>query len=300
MVNNVSYNGLNFLNAPYFRPEWWFLCLKEFSFFEIPTSASTEKYALRHWEYVSPTLKKNRRIRILFDILANDDNERWILLKKVQRAFSPEQTPSPFNKNLWKELTFEDVEGKKWKTNCQVIQGVQLSDFAHEKRATVSVELITDSSEFKSYEENTYSNWRNTRFWKRLWTELWFHGQYYTNIVNYWWTIDSSMVIKMKMLEENAVPNKKINIVHTWEEEEEALQIDNIDELELEVWDTIVVDTNERKVMLLNQIWIIDITWMVTLWSQWPLFKFWENIIAIDTGATEKTVDVEIERNEIF
>ncbi len=300
MVYNVNYNGLTFLNAPYFRLEWWFLCLKEFSFFEVPTSASTEKYALRHWEYVSPTLKKNRRIRILFDIIANTEQERRILLKKVQRAFSPEQNPSPFNTNLWKELTFQDVEGKTRKTNCQVIQWVQLSDFANEKWATISVELITDSSEFKSYEEITYSNGRNTRFWKRLWTELGFHWEYYTNVINYWWTIDSSMIIKMEMLEENAVPNKKINIVHTWEWEEEAFQIDNIDDLNLQVWDTIVVDTDERKVMLVNSLWITDITWMVTLWSQWSLLKFWENIVAIDTGATEKTVDVEIERNEIF
>jgi hypothetical protein len=46
---------------------------------------------------------------MLFDIMANSEEQRWQLLKKVQRAFTPEANPSPFNKNLWKKLSFEDV-----------------------------------------------------------------------------------------------------------------------------------------------------------------------------------------------
>jgi hypothetical protein len=58
---------------------------------------------------------KNRRVRILFDIIANSEQERRTLLKKVQRAFAPESNPSPFNERLWKDLSFLDVDCIEWK-----------------------------------------------------------------------------------------------------------------------------------------------------------------------------------------
>ena len=60
LAHTVSYNGLDFVNSPLLHIPGGFLCLKEFSFFEVPTSISTEKYAMRHGEYVSPTEKKKR------------------------------------------------------------------------------------------------------------------------------------------------------------------------------------------------------------------------------------------------
>lgn len=302
MVHNVKYNGLSFLNSPFFRPQGWFLCLKEFSFFEVATSAATEKYAISHGEYVSPTLKKNRRIRFLFDIIANSEEERWLRLKKVQRAFSPEQNPSPFNPNLWKPLEFQDVNWDTWTTNCQVIKGVELSDFWNEKRVWISVELITDSSEFKNKDTQLYTGWRNTRFWKRLDQPVWFglEYEYYREVIEYWWVLDSPLHLRLKVTAENPCPNNSINIIHEWNWENEGLQIADIDELDLEIWDTIILDTEERRALLVTRTWFADITWMITLGSQRPLLKLWDNIIAVDTWATEKTMDVEIERNEVF
>lgn len=300
MVHNVNFNGLNFLNSPYFRNEEWFLCLKEFSFFEVSTTASTEKYAIRHWEYVSPTLKKNRRIKILFDIIADTEEKRRFLLKKVQRAFSPEQNPSPFNKNLWKELTFEDVNWDIRSCNCQIVKWIQLSDFANQKWVWISVELITDSSEFKSSEIQVLENWRNTRFWKRLWTTLWFNWEYYRDTITYQWVVDSPMVITLRVVADNPAPNKKINIIHEWNWEHESFQINSVDLLSLQEDDIILIDTDKRKVLLIDSEHSVDITWMVTLWSQRPLLKLWDNTIAVDTWASEKTINVDIERNEVF
>ena len=300
MVHNVEYNWLRFINNPFFRKEWWFLCIKEFSFFEVATTISTEKYALRHWEYVSPTLKKNRRIRILFDILADSEKERRVWLRKVERAFAPESNPSPFNKNLWKKLTFTDIDWAVWKCNCQVLKGVELSDFWNEKRAWISVELITDSSEFKSNDENVYTEWRNTRFWKRLDTNLWFNYEYYRDIIDYQWAIDSPMKITLEITENNPVPNKKINIIHENEWENEWFQIEDIEELNLVVWNKIVIDTDSRRVYLYQWEVETDITWNVALWSQRPLLRIWDNIIAVDTWASIKTMNVKIEWNEVF
>jgi hypothetical protein len=62
---------------------------------------------------------KNRHITLLFDILADNEADRWEWLKKVQRAFAPEQNPTPFNKYLWKSLTFLDRNLVGWTANCQ-------------------------------------------------------------------------------------------------------------------------------------------------------------------------------------
>ena len=302
MVHSIKYNGLSFLNSPYYRPQGWFLCLKEFSFFEVPTTAATEKYAISHGEYVSPTLKKNRRIRFLFDIIAESEEQRRAWLKKVQRAFSPEQNPSPFNENLWKDLEFTDVNGDTWTTQCQVIQWIQLSDFANQKWVWISVELITNSSEFKNADTQLYTGWRNTRFWKTLENPLgfWIEYQYYRDIIDYQWVIDSPLHLRLTITAENPCPNNSINIIHEWWDEWEWLQIANVDQLNLQIKDIIVLDTEERRAILVTSSWFIDITWMITLGSQRPLLKLWDNIIAVDTWASEKTMDVEVERNEVF
>lgn len=302
MVHNVEYNWLRFINNPFFRNNDWFLCLKEFSFFEVPTSASTEKYAIRHWEYVSPTLKKNRRIRMMFDIIAETEQQRWFLLKKVQRAFSPEENPSPFNENIWKKLTFTDVNEDTWECDCQVIKWIELSDFANQKWAWISVELITNSSEFKNSDTQTYDEWRNTRFGKILLEPIWFgvEYEYYRDVIDYQWVIDSPLTIRLQITASNPAPNWTINITHEWEWNYEALQIDNVDDLELWVWNMIIIDTNERRAILIKPSWFTDITWMITLGSQRPLLKLWNNTIAIDTWASEKTMNVAIEWNEVF
>lgn len=300
MVHNVKYNGLTFLNSPYFRPRGWFLCLKELSFFEVATSASTEKYAIMHWEYVSPTLKKNRRIRMLFDIIADSEQERRDLLKRVQRAFSPEANPSPFNPNLWKDLQYEDVEGNCRTAKCQVIQGIQLSDFANEKRVWISVELITNSSEFKSSETQSLTWWRNTRFWKKLSTTLPMTYEYYRDNIEYEWIIDSPMKITLQVTKWNSCPNKDILIIHEYEWWDEGLRIEDIDELSVTIWCKFIIDTDNRKVTFIKWETETDITWLVSLWSQRPLLHLWNNTIAIDTWATEKTMDITIERNDIF
>jgi len=300
MVHNVKYNGLTFLNAPYFRKEWWFLCLKEFSFFEVATSASTEKYAIMHGEYVSPTLKKNRRVRILFDILANTEKERRALLRRVQRAFNPEANPSPFNKNLWKKLEFEDVDWNIWTANCQVIKGVELSDFAYEKWCWISVELITDSPEFTSSELQTLTWGRNTRFGKKLWTELPFNWEYYREKITYDWVIDAPMKITLTVVKWNSCPNGDILLMHEYEWGYEWLRIEDISELGLTIWSKIFIDTQRRKVLFIKGENVEDITWLVSLWSQRPLLHLWDNIISVDTWAVFKTINVDIERNEIF
>ena len=225
MVHSVKYNGLTFLNSPYYCKPGGFLCLKEFSFFEVATQATTEKYAIKHGEYIAPTEKKNRRIRFLFDIIANTEEERRKLLRKVQRAFNPEKNPSPFNPNLWKTLTFMDVEGFTWTCNCQVLKGVELSDFANEKWVGISVELITDSSEFKSINKNVIDDGRNTRMGRLLNTELPFYWQYYREPLNYGGVVDAPVLITCTLTDAAAFPNNIMNIVHDYEGGYEVMQI---------------------------------------------------------------------------
>lgn len=233
MVHNVKYNGLTFLNSPYFRPAGGFLCLKEFSFFEVATQASTEKYAIRHGEYVAPTEKKNRRVRFLFDILADTEAERRALLKQVQRAFSPEQNPSPFNPNLWKPLTFEDVNGEVWSCKCQVYKGVQLSDFGNEKRVGISVELITDGADFKGNTVNSLTGGRNTRMGIILDTSLDKYRQYYREGLNYEGVTDSPAIITCTITDPSApFPHNNLQVIHDYEGGYETLQIENLNQID--------------------------------------------------------------------
>lgn len=300
MVNNVRYNGLTFLNSPYYNKAGGFLCLKEFSFFEVATQASTEKYAIRHGEYVAPTEKKNRRIRFLFDIIANTEEERRKLLRKVQRAFMPETNPSPFNHNLWKKLTFMDVEGFTWTCNCQVLKGVELSDFANEKRVGISVELITDSSEFKSSNKNTIDDGRNTRMGKKFNTVLPFYYEYYRDAINYGGVVDAPILLTCTITDAtNPIPNKVLNLVHDYEGGYETLQL-NLDGITFNVWDKIIIDSDKRRAYLEQPELTEDITGLVTLGSQRPLLQVGSNNIAVDTGAVFKVMDVNIEWYDIF
>lgn len=301
MVHNVKYNGLTFLNSPFFRPAGGFLCLKEFSFFEVATQASTEKYAIRHGEYVSPTEKKNRRIRFLFDILADTEEERRALLKQVQRAFSPEQNPSPFNPKLWKPLTFEDVEGEVWTCNCQVLKGIELSDFGNEKRVGISVELITDSSDFKNTNTNTLTGGRNTRMGIVLNTTLDKNWQYYREGIEYDGVNDSPVIITCTITDAtNPFPHGNLQVIHDYTGGYGTLQIENLNSLDWVVGDKIIIDTDKRRVYVIQDEIEEDITGLVVLGSERPLIKYGTNNIAIDTAETFKVMDVDIERYDLF
>lgn len=297
MAYNVKYNWLTFYNNPMMKKDWWILVLKEFSFFEVATSSNTEKYAIKHWEYVSPTEMKNRRVRLLFDILANTEKERRDLLKQVQRAFTPESNPSPFNSRLWKKLSFLDVNCEEWTCNCQVYKGLQLSDFANEKRVWISVELITDSPYFKWWLEQTTTTTNSMRGIK-LPTELWFNFQYYKKQIEYSWVIATPVKIIMTITNNNqdCFPLDKIKIVHESDYWTEALHLENINSLLLNIGSTITIDSEERRCYLGTE----DITWLISIWSQRPTLTSWNNVIAIDTWVFDECINATISWNNMF
>lgn len=301
MAYNVKYNWLTFINNPLFKKEWGILCLKEFSFYEVATSASSEKYAIRHGEYVSPTTLKNRRIRFLFDILADSEQERWALLNKVQRAFAPESNPSPFNKNLWKDLSFMDVDGNVRECKCQIYQWIQLSDFANEKWVWISAEVITDSAYMKSRQE-FHQTMTNTLSWIKLPTKLPFPRTYYRVVEN-----ESAMEIPLTITmtiadsDTSKYPYDKIKIVFKakWDEMR-ALHINGVNELELEIGDKITVDSEKRRVYLENVDGTSDITGLVTAGSERPVLQGGDNQIWIDVGVRDTVITADIKRNKVF
>ena len=301
MAYKVEYNWLKFQNSPYNIEEWWSLVLKEFSFFEVATQSGTEKYAIRHGEYVNPTMMKNRRIRILFDIIANSETERRAMLKKVQRAFTPEMNPSPFNERLRKDLSFLDVNCQEWRCKCQVLQGIQLSDFANQKRAWISVELITDSPYFYSNKEYSFIT-RNTQMWIKLPVKLPFKWKYYKGVINYNWVVDTPLKIELNILnaDSNCYPFNKIKVIKQYEDYLEVFHLWWINDLELNVWDKITIDSENRRVYLENSDWKVEITGLVEVWSSRPSLSWWTNIIAIDTWIWEECVEATIKWKDLF
>jgi len=301
MAYMVQYNWLTFVNNPYFRQSGGILCLKEFSFYEVATSASTEKYAIRHGEYVSPTQMKNRRIRFLFDIIADTEEERRALLGTVQRAFAPEANPTPFNENLWKDLSFMDIDGNIRKCRCQIYKWIELSDFANQKWVWISAELITDSSYMRSEQEYTQTI-TNTLPWIKLPSNLWFPRVYYRNI-NFNGSIETpvTMEITINNADMSLYPYNKIKIVHDsdyyWKH---AMYIDNISSLGLSVGDVITVDTDKRRCYYTNSDGTEDITWLVELGSNRPVLVNGDNQIWIDVGVREHVITAIVKRNKVF
>ena len=301
MAYNVKYNWLTFVNNPLFRQEGGVLCLKEFSFYEVATQSSSEKYAIKHGEYVSPTLLKNRRIRFLFDILANSEQERRTLLNKVQKAFTPENNPSPFNQNLWKNLSFMDVDGNVRNCKCQVYRWIELSDFANEKWVWISVELITDSSYMKSEQEYSETI-SNTLSWIKLQTKLGFSRKYYRSI-NYDGYIETPVKIEMQILDTNTrnYPLNKIKVIHQSDiYGMRALYIENINDIGLRDWDRISIDSYNRRCYFTNNNGTEDITGLISLWSERPVLTNGENRIWIDVWVRDHVIDAEVKRNKLF
>lgn len=301
MAYNVKYNWLTFVNNPLFKQEGGILCLKEFSFYEVATSASSEKYAIRHGEYVSPTLLKNRRVRFLFDILADTEQERRALLSKVQRAFAPETNPSPFNQKMWKDLSFMDVNWTVRECKCQIYQWIQLSDFANEKWVWISAEVITDSAYMKSSKEY-HEIITNTQSWIRLPTKIPFERSYYTFIQNEWaMEIPLTITMNIDNNDTSNYPYNKIKIIFKSEDDEiKIFHLSDINDLLLEVWDKITVDSESRRVYLEKPNWISDITGLVSVGSERPSLQGWGNLIWIDVWVRDTVITADIKRNKIF
>ena len=302
MAYRVKYNGLEFLNTPTLK-EGWSLVLKEFSFFEVATNSNTEKYAIRHGEYVSPTQMRNRRVRLLFDILANTEEERRDLLKKVQRAFTPESNPSPFNERLRKEISFLDVNCDERVAKCQVLQGVQLSDFANEKRVGISVELITDSPYFRSRQQFALET-SNTLSWIQLPTKYPFSWQYYEKRIDieYEGIVESPLYIELSILDasNDNFPFDKIKILQLSDLWLKILYINDISELWLTTGDKIIVDSWSRRCYLLHENTRTDITGVIEVGSERPSLYVGDNIISIDTGVWDECIDATIKRENLF
>ena len=299
MAYNVKYNWLTFLNTAFLH-NWGCLVLKEFAFFEVATQSSTDKYAIRHGEYVNPTLLKNRRIRFLFDIIANSEEERWELLNKVQWAFAPENNPSPFNENLRKELSFMDINCKEWKCKCQVLKGIELSDFANQKWVWISVELITDGIYFESGEEHSTTIF-NTQMWIRLPVKLPFKWKYYKAEIHHNW-LSSPVKVEMTILNKNndKYPFNTIKIINQRENKLDVMHIEEISSLWINVGDKITVDSEKRRCYFKNHEWEVDITGLVKLWSSRPSIENGDNTIAIDTGTRTETIEAEIKWKDLF
>ena len=286
MAYNVKYNWLTFVNNPLFKQEGGILCLKEFSFYEVATSASSEKYAIRHGEYVSPTLLKNRRVRFLFDILADTEQERRALLSKVQRAFAPEWNPFPFNDKVWKDLSFMDVDGSLWECKAQVYQWIQLSDFANEKWVWISAEVITDSPYFYSKQEYSFET-KNTLAWIKLPVKLPFYRAYHQEMVriDYIWTVDTPLHVEMEIKDndDDNFPYDRIKIIIQSDNWLQIMYINDVIELWLNIWDKIIVDSEKRRCYFQHGDNKTDISWLVEAWSDRPSLTLWKNIVSIDT-----------------
>jgi hypothetical protein len=96
-------------------------------------------------------------------------------------------------------------------------------------------------------------------------------------------------------------PYDKIKIVFKAEwDEMRALHINGVNELELEIWDKITVDSEKRRVYLENVDGTSDITGLVTAGSERPVLQGWNNQIWIDVWVRDTVISADIKRNKVF
>ena len=104
-----------------------------------------------------------------------------------------------------------DQSDKERECQCQVLKGVELSDFGNEKRASVSVELITNSAEIRSTTK-TIIKTQNTRQGIKIGTKLPFSWQYYHEALEYQGVLDSPLNIVCSITEAQSFPLNYLSV----------------------------------------------------------------------------------------
>ena len=300
IVHHIQFNWLSFLGNPSHHRTGANLYIKEFWFFEQPTLVGREKYAMRHDSYVLPAMRDNRTYKLLFDIIGDNEQERWDMMKKVQRAFAPDSNPSPTNTHVWKKLSFMDVQWKQWEVDVQVNQWwwPQLSNYNNTKRVGILANLISRTSLIFSKKLYTLED-RNHLLWTLLPTNVPLKMWYHKEIVHYEWVIDTPLSCRITALVNDATPLKTLTVYTRNLDKDSVLQIKWVD---LQYWDIVEIDWNNQLIFLTKYHGTVrkDITGLVSLNSIRPLLTIGENIIAVDCEKWEEVLNVVWEWRDAF
>jgi len=133
----------------------------------------------------------------------------------------------------------------------------------------------------------------------KLPTKLGFKRQYYKGVINYNWVITTPLNIDLEVLSID-YPLDKIKIINQVGDYLEVFHLDDISDLSLNIGDRIIIDTEERKVSLVNSDGTSDITGLVDIGSVRPSLTGGLNIVAVDTWSREESLEATIKRKDLF
>ena len=123
------------------RDNYKFFALQSFGFVEVETASEETPNQLAHGHKSGFTRNIKRSITMEFGAFAHSQEERFDLLRQVNRLFEPPASPTLSDQG-YHELSFVDPQGKTRRCQAKVTTRPQPRDFDNENRIEFRVTLL--------------------------------------------------------------------------------------------------------------------------------------------------------------
>jgi hypothetical protein len=260
----------------------------------VNTETETSWKQLQRGHYTWDTRSTTRYITMVFWAFAYSEERRFELIQEMDVLFDTAENPNWFASDFGL-LEFTDPSWKARDMQAQVIDRINPADFAQHTWIEFRVRLLVkdDSCMYSdNYTVNTQNHWLGVQ----LEEPLSFPLHYPTApVIDYEGISTSKCIVTCTATIDDATPNGYVLVrVFRSDNSYDTLYIDNI---YMNTWDVLVVNTFTQKVTLNN----FDITWQLLI----PYFSFpvvrnlpfsapltWDNKLIVDVWVPTKTMDV--------
>jgi len=248
----------------------------------VKTEVNKIKPAFNHWVISWYTLLRERLINIEWVIIAESEQIRDELIKKLDNLFLP---AIDFNiNNTWiDKFYFEDPNWNKFYIECKPIEAVEYNEEQWERNLIFYKTTLLADNPFIYWVDLISISDVNRTQWTTLDTELETNLGYNSwTTINYQWAITTPLNAKITAITDDATDwYVRFRNLTTWKLFRVAVNMNTDDVLE--------IDT-KNKVVYLN--WT-DISASIDIDSEWIYLINWNNDIVVDTWTDYHTVDVE-------
>jgi len=289
LVQKIKFRGRNLYATNEQVAEGNLLAVAKAELWEIQTRNSSEEVQTRHGLTLAPALLGERKITLEGVILAENAIKRSELSKELDRIFAP-----PMQINLGEStdfpLYFEDAEGIRWYVYAQVKKLPQKNtDLNDPNLLTWTVELVAHDPFIYSAIVHTAVDTNRTQgascpvSLSCGFTEGW-------KTFSYAGTLPNQLNVTLTATADSATDGQ-VRIYNLTSGE-----YFQINEVELDIGDCLVVDSEKRKITLNGA----DITYKKASGTSWPSLITGTNQIRTDTNVESIRVDVAYSWREIW
>lgn len=293
IVNTIKYRWINFYKTAKRLPDSYkFFALKSFDFLNIETTSNEDLKQLNHGHYSNYTKNTKRYITMVFGAFADNEQERFDLIKKVSYIFEPPANPT--DAQMWyHELSFIDPNGKTWTCEAKTVDRPEPSDFDNYNWIEFRVKLLVKDDTCLYGPEFVLSD-ENRVKWVSLTTTLYTDLAYpHALNINYQWISDAPLNCKITSIIDNSTEGYLIIWSYCIDGTSTYMKLNNIN---LMSGDEIYIDSINKKITHNG----FDITGKLELPYSFPYLKNvdiwilpWNNRVVVDCGNIMPVLDVE-------